>query len=170
MQTPRRVVPLARWAVVVAIVLMGAALLLTAWTTHAGVRDASETLVRGEAAIFQQEVRTRFMDLGEQVPTAQDLAAILTERSAEGLRYLAIQEGVPGSPEIGRTPALQAGSSDAAAAEGAPLAPAFTTLAPERPVRADGRVRMLFKAIQRMPPGPAGAPSAGAPPEASKRR
>jgi two-component system sensor histidine kinase HydH len=168
MQTPRRVVPLARWAVVVAIVLMGAALLLTAWTTHAGVRDASETLVRGEASIFQQEVRTRFLDLGEQAPTVQDLAQILSDRSSEGLRYIAIQETVPGSLEPARVPALQVGSSDAATAEGAPITPAFATLAPDRPQRAGSRVRVLFKAGQRLP-GPPTAPAPGLP-EVSKRR
>jgi two-component system sensor histidine kinase HydH len=150
MQTPRRVVPLARWAVVFAIVLMGAALLLTAWTTHTGVRDASETLVRGEASIFQQAIRTRLMDMGDQPPGAKDLATILATSSGEGLRYVAIQETIPGATGPSALPTLQAGSSDAAAAENAALAPSFASLPPERPQRLNGRVRMLFKGIQRV--------------------
>ena len=86
-----RGVTLARWSAVVAIGLMGAALLVTVWTTHASVRDASETVVRGHADSFQQAIRTRIMDL-QVPPTAADIQAILEEHAGQGLRYLVVQE------------------------------------------------------------------------------
>ena len=48
MPTPRRILPLASGSVIVVIVLLGAALLVTAYTAYVGVNDASATLVRGD--------------------------------------------------------------------------------------------------------------------------
>ncbi len=133
-----RKVALARWSVVVAIGLMAAALLVTVWTTHSGVRDASETLVRGQADAFQQAIRVRLMDLTAP-PTAADLTTLVQEHAAEGLTYVVIQEPT-------RADTVQAGAPVAGA-----LAPVFAAIPPERPIRlADGRVRMVFRAWQRV--------------------
>jgi two-component system sensor histidine kinase HydH len=134
-----RGVSLARWSAVVAIGLMGAALLLTVWTTHASVRDASETVVRGHADSFQQAIRTRIMDLPGP-PSAADIQAILEEHAGQGLRYLVVQEQTSLS-------LLQAGTP-----VGGVVAPAFAPLPGDHPAYiSDGRVRMFFKALQRIP-------------------
>src|SRR5262249_3050437 len=78
--------PLARWSAIVAIVLMGAALLVTAWTSYTSVVDASATLVRGQADFFEQALRGA---LGPTPPTSDDLADLLAEQSPAGLRYVA---------------------------------------------------------------------------------
>jgi two-component system, NtrC family, sensor histidine kinase HydH len=139
MSPPRRAIPLARLAAVVAIGLMGAALLVTVWTTHAGVNDASETLVRGQADTFQQAIRVRLMDL-QGPPTSADLSALVQEHWAVGLRYVVVQE--PSKAETVHGGAATAGA----------IAPAFAAAPPERPVHVgEGRVRMFFRAIQRVP-------------------
>lgn len=78
--------PLARWSAIVAIVLMGAALLVTAWTSYSSVVDASATLVRGQADFLEQALRG---ELGPTPPTSADLADFLADQSAAGLRYVA---------------------------------------------------------------------------------
>ena len=134
-----RGVTLARWSAVVAIGLMGAALLVTVWTTHASVRDASETVVRGHADSFQQAIRTRIMDL-QVPPTAADIQAILEEHAGQGLRYLVVQEQTS-------LTLLQAGTP-----VGGVVAPAFAPLPGDFPrYISEGRVRMFFKALQRIP-------------------
>jgi two-component system sensor histidine kinase HydH len=84
-----RVAPLARWSVAAALALMGAALVVTALTTRASVRDARDTLLRGERMAIEQAVRN---DVGEpaDAATADDLAHVLAARQADGLRYLAV--------------------------------------------------------------------------------
>jgi two-component system sensor histidine kinase HydH len=142
MPSSRRVT-LARWSAVVAIGLMGAALLLTVWTTHASIRDASETVVRGHADSFQQAIRTRIMDLPVP-PTAADVQSLLEEHATLGLRYLVVQEQT--SLNL-----VQAGTP-----RGGALAPAFAAVPGDRPAYIqDGRVRMFFRALQRVP-APAG--------------
>jgi two-component system, NtrC family, sensor histidine kinase HydH len=78
--------PLARWSAIVAIVLMGAALLVTAWTSYTSVVDASATLVRGQADFLEQALRG---ELGPSTPTSADLAEFLADQSPAGLRYVA---------------------------------------------------------------------------------
>jgi two-component system sensor histidine kinase HydH len=76
------------WALIAAALLMGAALLATVWTTNRGVRDASETLERGQAGVLQEAIRTRLVELG-QLPIKEDLDEILAEFEPEGLTYVA---------------------------------------------------------------------------------
>ena len=78
----------ASWALISAAVLMGGALVTTVWTTHRGVTDASVMLERGQAGIVQDGVRMRLAELEEE-PTSADLAAIVADMEADGLRYLA---------------------------------------------------------------------------------
>src|SRR3954465_12083018 len=104
---PRRVQPLAGWSIVVVFALIGAALLATGWTTRASILDASDAVRCGQAnAAVQagragppaaragratavwQAVRADLANL-DGAPTQADLAAILDERSDDGLRYLA---------------------------------------------------------------------------------
>jgi len=94
--------PLTRWSVIVAVVLMGAALLTTAWSTYSGIRDASDTLLRGQADVLEHAART---ELGS-TPTSEDLAGFLDDHAAAGLRYVAVidrdgQEVSAGESKIG---------------------------------------------------------------------
>ncbi len=91
-----RVAPLARWSVVAAVALMGAALIATAWTTRASARDARDTIERGERTAIEQAVRADLFEL-DGPPDASDLAAILAAHRDAGLRYLAAY-GPDGAP------------------------------------------------------------------------
>ena len=72
-----------------AFVLLAAALGATAWSTRATVNDAFETVRDGQALAVEQAVRADLADLGA-LPTAEDLDAILRERTPQGLRYVAM--------------------------------------------------------------------------------
>lgn len=113
--------PLARRALLalaVAIVLMGAALAVTAWSTHAGVMSASDALVRGQADVFQRDLRNRLVTLGGPLDD-EALAELLDDHQADGLRFVATlgprgqvvaQAGAPG--EADSAPAWAGQASD----------------------------------------------------------
>src|SRR3954463_16411850 len=82
--TLRRLPPLAA-----AFALMAAALVATAWSTRSTVMEASSAVRDGYAIALQQAVRADLADLGGPAGDA-DLAAMLTEHMAEGLRFLAV--------------------------------------------------------------------------------
>ena len=88
MPAPRRA-PLGSWSVAGAIALMGLALVVTTWTTRSSVLDASDTLVRGQADALEQAVRADLIDL-DGPPAAADLAQILADHAADGLRWVAV--------------------------------------------------------------------------------
>jgi two-component system sensor histidine kinase HydH len=79
-----------RWTAIVAVVLMGAALALTAWTTYTSVADASVTLLVGQADALAQTLRS---ELGPGPQSSDDLAAFVDDQAATGLRYVAILDG-----------------------------------------------------------------------------
>lgn len=83
----RRVPPLA-----IAIVLVAAGLVATAWSTRTAVNDAFEAVRDGQAFAVQQAVRADLADLGGP-PSAEDLAAIIQAHAGEGLAYLAMLDG-----------------------------------------------------------------------------
>jgi two-component system sensor histidine kinase HydH len=87
MPPERRRSSLAAWAAPVAIVLMGVALLVTAWLTYAGVQGATATVSQGEASALRQSVRARLMEAGDKAPA---LDAALVELAPDGLRYVAV--------------------------------------------------------------------------------
>src|SRR5262249_61106394 len=89
---PRRVQPLAGWSIVVVFALIGAALLATVWSTWASILDASDAVRCGQADAVEQAVRAKLSEL-DDVPTTQDLGAILHELHDDGLRYPAMIEG-----------------------------------------------------------------------------
>jgi two-component system, NtrC family, sensor histidine kinase HydH len=86
---PRRVQPLAGWSIVVVFALIGAALLATVWSTRASILGASDAVRCGQADAIEQLLRADLAYL-EELPTPADLAAIVRERSGQGLRYLAM--------------------------------------------------------------------------------
>src|SRR5438067_13579115 len=78
-----RVPPLA-----IAFALMAAALVATTWSTRTTVRDAFDTVREGQALAMREAV---LRDLGELdgPPTSDELAAIVHDHAAGGLRYVA---------------------------------------------------------------------------------
>jgi hypothetical protein len=82
---PRRVQPLVGWSIVVAFALIGAALLVTVWSTRASILDASDAVRCGQADAVEQNVRADLSDL-DGVPTTEDLGSILHELHDDGLR------------------------------------------------------------------------------------
>src|SRR5512140_3240901 len=72
--------------------LVGAALVVTAWTTRGSVRDARDTLLRGERAALEQAVRADLAEL-DHAPADDDLAAIVAAHRDAGLRYVAVIDG-----------------------------------------------------------------------------
>jgi two-component system sensor histidine kinase HydH len=78
-----------RWAVVGTIAITGAVLLLTVWITYQGVRDASDALVRGQAAAIQADLRSEFRDF-QGPPTREILESIVDSYREEGLHYIAL--------------------------------------------------------------------------------
>jgi two-component system sensor histidine kinase HydH len=83
----RRVPPLP-----VALALVAAALIAAAWTTRSAVVDAFAAVRDGQALSAQQTVRADLADLGRP-PTSELLAAIVRDRTGEGVRYVAVFEG-----------------------------------------------------------------------------
>lgn len=115
MPLARRALP----ALAVAIVLMGAALAVTAWLTHAGVMSASDALVRGQADVFQRDLRNRLITFGDPLGD-EALAELLDDHQADGLRFVAAlgprgqvvaKAGAPGEADSARAWAAQASDS-----------------------------------------------------------
>lgn len=86
---------LAGWSVVVAFVLIGAALLLTVWTTRAAVEEASEAVRHGQATTLAHAVRADLFGF-DGLPTSDELAKLLAAHADEGLRYIALASGSEG--------------------------------------------------------------------------
>jgi two-component system, NtrC family, sensor histidine kinase HydH len=83
---------LAGWSVVVAFVLIGAALLLTVWTTRAAVEEASDAVRGGQAMTLAHAVRADLTGF-DGLPTNDELAKLVEAHADEGLRYVAIFGG-----------------------------------------------------------------------------
>jgi two-component system sensor histidine kinase HydH len=129
-----RLSPLARWALVAAIVLMGAALAVTAWSTHAGVANASDALIRGQADLFQHDIRNLFAELG-RAPADGDLAELLDDRAPDGLRFIATLTAGDRIVASAGTPAQQ----------GVALAATLAAQESDTPLRIGDRVRVIFR-------------------------
>src|SRR3954464_15008900 len=141
---PRRVQPLAGWSIVVVFALIGAALLATVWSTRASILDASDAVRCGQADAVEQAVRADLADL-DGLPTSSELGAIVHERHAEGLRYLAMVEG-RGHLDILAAAGIAVGTGSA------------NILAPSRSVgckidEAGGRLRMELRSLRRLKAG-----------------
>jgi len=83
----RRFPPLA-----IAIALVAAALVATTWATSRTVDGAFVSVRDGQAFAAEQAVRADLNEL-DGPPSPQDLVDIVTKRSNDGLRYLALLDG-----------------------------------------------------------------------------
>ena len=134
MPSERRVTPLAGWSVVATFVLIGVALLATVWTTRSTVVDATAAVGRGQAVAMEHSVRAALADL-DGMPTREDLATILAEHDAQGLRYIATIEGGRIVVEAGRA----VGSGEG------------TAITPNRRLQeVDGRIRLQARPPRRL--------------------
>lgn len=149
-----------RALVVAGIALMGAALVAIVWTTQRSVRAARATMIRGEIAEAQSQVRARMMELAEQ-PIEQRTRAALEAASSSGVLYVA-------SLDRDDNVLAEAGRSAASPAE---LRAWIATVEPGLPVQVGERVRVALKRPARTPrdgaPQPAPPPSVTAPPRAT---
>src|SRR6185503_4686330 len=162
---PRSVQPLAGWSIVAVFALIGAALLATVWSTRASILDASDAVRCGQADAVEQSVRADLADL-DALPTSSELGAILHERSADGLRYLAM---VDGRDDDGDVRQRRRGADDDArrrldpltviASAGTPVGTGSANiLAPSRSIgckidEAGGRLRMELRSLKRLKAG-----------------
>jgi len=94
----------ARVALLVALLAMGAALLITAASSRRAVLRASDTIARGQAETFVQAAREHLRANGRR-PGAADLDAFLAQQEAVGLRFVAL---------LGRDGELLASAGEAA--------------------------------------------------------
>ena len=92
MPSAKRVTPIAGWSIVVTFALIGAALIATVWTTRSTVIEASGAVRRGERAAVAAKVRADLRDLRGDV-AQDDLEAIFSAHTNEGLRYIAMYDG-----------------------------------------------------------------------------
>ncbi|ACY15725.1 sensor histidine kinase [Haliangium ochraceum] len=79
----------ARWGVLIAALVMGAVLLLTAWTNYTHARALSATLTRGQGEMLFESIRQALRE-SEGPPDEAELALLVEELGEQGLRYLAI--------------------------------------------------------------------------------
>ena len=80
----RRIPPLAT-----ALALIAAALVAATWSMRSTIVDAYASARDGQAFAMQQTVRADLADLGGP-PTRDDLARIVSDHAAAGLRYVAV--------------------------------------------------------------------------------
>ncbi len=132
MKPPRQAHSLVRGSLSLVIALLGAALLLTAWTSYVSVRDASSTLMRGQADALQHSLRSYLLELDEPLDEAA-LQRILRAEAHTGLRFLA-------AVDRGGRQVLRAGEP------AAPLQGLLHDAFAEQPVRVGERVRLSFRA------------------------
>ncbi len=122
-----------RFAVVAALVAVGAALVSNVWLTWRAVADARATFLRGLAAEAAVAVRTTLSD-AEHEPAATRAAAALDATRAQHVRYVALFErgGL----------IAEAGVPSRASAE---LAAWFAIAPVAEAVEVGGRIRIAFK-------------------------
>lgn len=121
------------WGLILALVLMGAALLISAWANDRGVDRASQTLIRGHGDVLGDGIRRRLLEL-EHPASSRELAAILKDFQDDGLLYVALLDAQ------GRIRA-EAGTASESRAE---LERAQLSSPPGEPLDAGGRVRTYF--------------------------
>ncbi|MDE3215418.1 MAG: hypothetical protein KGO03_03395, partial [Gemmatimonadota bacterium] len=84
-----RVGRLARWGWLATTGALGAALLATAWMSHARVVRAASTLNRGQAGVLLESARELVREL-PSAPTSAELDSLLRTREDAGLRYVGL--------------------------------------------------------------------------------
>jgi two-component system, NtrC family, sensor histidine kinase HydH len=131
MSSTRQVLPLVRGSLALVIALLGAALLLTAWTSYVSVRKASSTLLRGQANALQHSLRSHLLELDAPLDEAA-LLRILRAESYTGLRFIAAVDRGRALLRVGEPVAPLQGLRAGALAE--------------EPVLVEDRVRLAFRA------------------------
>lgn len=120
---------------------MGIALVATVWSTYRSVRDASQTLIRGQTDLFHESIRVRLAELEGTVDEETAVTTIFAELEPEGLRYIATLRA------NGSVMAEAGAPLDVQAMDAGPDAGA--RLAGRGPVEIGDRVRAVFRAPRR---------------------
>lgn len=140
-----------RWAIAIGAVVLGGALVVTAWSSHARARAIAGAVARGQAEILLDGLRAELARDGGP-PTAARLEELLDAYRERGLRYVAapLREGL-----------VEAGEPVGARAPAGPPRPGEPLLRIER---VGGRVRATAFPPPRPPGGPRPPPGALVPP------
>ena len=77
------------WAFIVAFAVIAITLFATVWTTRTTILSAADAARHGEALTLETSVRSELANLSPTV-TRADLATMLREHAARGLRYIAV--------------------------------------------------------------------------------
>lgn len=80
----------ARWGLLASTFVMGAALIIASWANYRSARNATAALHHGQAGVLLSPVRHGLHGYRPGTDGAPDLEQILSERTAEGLRYVAL--------------------------------------------------------------------------------
>ncbi|MBP6875844.1 MAG: hypothetical protein KBD56_07215 [Candidatus Eisenbacteria bacterium] len=78
----------ARWGLLASTFTLGLALILASWANYRTARNATGALYHGQADIFQDAIRQVSRGYHPGADQPPDLQQVLTERSADGLRYI----------------------------------------------------------------------------------
>lgn len=93
---PIRLMRWARWGILIAAILMGSGMVLSAAVSHSRVHDIAWSLIRGQGQLLIEGVRQGLRDAGRP-PTREGVARVLANQESQGLRYLALV--VPVDPQ-----------------------------------------------------------------------
>ncbi len=86
---PIRLMRWARWGILIAAVLMGSGMVLSAAVSHSRVHGIVQSLIRGQGQLLIEGVRQGLRDAGRP-PTSEGVARVLSSLQSQGLRYLAL--------------------------------------------------------------------------------
>jgi two-component system sensor histidine kinase HydH len=86
---PIRLMRWARWGILIAALLMGSGMVLSAAVSHSRVHDIAWSLIRGQGQLLIEGVRQGLREAGRP-PTSEGVARVLTNLESQGLRYLAL--------------------------------------------------------------------------------
>lgn len=86
---PIRLMRWARWGILIAAVLMGSGMVLSAAVSHSRMHDIAWSLIRGQGQLLIEGVRQGLRDAGRP-PSSEGTARVLASLESQGLRYLAL--------------------------------------------------------------------------------
>ncbi len=86
---PIRLMRWARWGILIAAVLMGSGMVLSAAVSHSRVHDIAWSLIRGQGQLLIEGVRQGLRDAGRP-PSSEGVSRVFASLESQGVRYLAL--------------------------------------------------------------------------------
>jgi two-component system, NtrC family, sensor histidine kinase HydH len=148
---PVRLMRWSRWGILIAAILLGSGMVLSAAVGHSRVHQIAWSLIRGQGQLLIEGVRQGLRD-ADHPPTAENMNRLLTTLQEQGVRYVALLP--PGSH-------VEAGTAWGGEPRAEMVAPGS---GPELDyIEVGTRIRL----VHRVPPPPPGERPEGPPPEAA---